>query len=179
MTKEGRIRIGECWLAIAQMVGRDLSIHSLGMMLDAVADLPDQELERAFNQWVMQSKVSKIPMPAEIREIVKPPTDDHSFAVETASRIIGSISKFGWANPTGAAYYIGPLGWEIVQRFGGWNYICENLGIGTGLDLTTFNAQIRDAAKAALIIQRADKAGLELTQTQRPAIVGPMEEKNE
>jgi hypothetical protein len=52
------------------------------------------------------------------------------------------VPKVGYCNAGQAEKYIGPDGWRIVQRQGGWTYICENLG--RNLNPGTFQAQLRD-----------------------------------
>ncbi|WP_289460478.1 hypothetical protein, partial [Klebsiella pneumoniae] len=64
-------------------------------------------------------------------------------AQEVSGRIREAISKFGYANQQDAREYIGSLGWKVVERFGGWIYLCENHGLD--LNPLTFFAQARDS----------------------------------
>jgi len=44
---------------------------------------------------------------------------------DISARIVGAISKFGYANSKDAKDYIGPVGWQVVSMTGGWTSICE------------------------------------------------------
>lgn len=68
---------------------------------------------------------------------------DDSRAVEAASRIIGAVSRYGDSRYAVVEDYIGPLGWEVVQKAGGWRAVCETL---TNNNLTTMRAQFRESA---------------------------------
>lgn len=54
-------------------------------------------------------------------------TPDISQAAEIAEKMWGAISKFGYINSEGASKYIGPLGWAIIERQGGWKSFCEGV----------------------------------------------------
>lgn len=152
MNQQERQIVGENWLGLAQMYGKDLQPMTLKIMLDAVDDLEASSVVNALHEWTRTSKSSRHPLPAEIRTIVKPELSPDAVANEAASRIRAAIAKHGWANPTEAREYIGDLGWKIVERCGGWLYICENHGVE--LNPLTFHAQARDQAKA--IIESAE-----------------------
>lgn len=148
MTDQERIRVGEYWLGLAQMYGKDITRTALKIMLDAVSDLPTPELLVALEDWSKTSKINRHPLPAELRETLKKELSIESKANEAANRIRLAITRFGWPDPTAAKVYMGDLAWAIVERSGGWQYICENHGLV--LSPTTFHAQARDSAKAIL-----------------------------
>ena len=105
----------------------------------------------AFNDYEKDSKNKFFPNPANLNQYINPEVSDDHQATAAASRAIEAVSKFGWCNSSQAKEYIGEIGWRAVQAFGGWQYVCENLG--TEIQLTTFNAQIRELSKS--IISRA------------------------
>lgn len=152
MTQQDRIEIGEMWLGLAAMYGKEIQRAALSMMLDAVSDLPADRVKIALREWARVSKNRSHPLPADLIAQVFPTVDDDSMAREIASRIVGAVSKFGWPNPTEAKQYIGDVGWGIVERYGGWLFVCQNLGVT--LELGTFQAQARDLVKAQLMIGR-------------------------
>ena len=148
-----RARIGETWLAIAEMNGRVISQNALRLMLDAVSDLKSDAVLNALNVWVKTTKQNRHPTPAEIRELVSPQVNDDALAREAAIRIQQAIAKYGYMGGEDAEAFIGEIGWQVVRRFGGWRYICENHGIE--LNPLTFHAQARDIAKTQIEMARA------------------------
>lgn len=150
MNSDERVQIGELWIGLAQTYGRDLSRAALTVMLNAISDLQFDAVKKAMNQWAGYSKLNRHPSPAELREIILPTIPTLTTAREAASRAIEAVSKFGWCNSADARSYIGELGWKGVERFGGWQYVCENLG--TTLDVTIFQAQLRDICETTLTL---------------------------
>lgn len=132
----------------ANYYGRDLKPEVVAMMADDLSDLDPRAVVAAFDKYRRETKVHRFPLPAEIRQMVQPSVDPDSAAREIAARICGAVPKFGWARGQDAREYIGEVGWEIVQRQGGWSYICENLGLT--LNPSAFQAQVRDQAKSLL-----------------------------
>jgi hypothetical protein len=144
MTQQERVKIGEHWLGLAQMYGREIPRAALTIMINAVADLEPSLVIGAFTKWAQTSKLNRHPLPADIRDIVAPEQNISSEAVarEIAARITGAVVKFGWPNANAAESFIGPEGWAAVQRQGGWSHLCQNLGVT--INPTTFQAQVRD-----------------------------------
>lgn len=155
MNREERVRVGETWLGLAQMYGREIPRAALTLMLNAVDDLDADAILVAFETWAKTSKQNRHPLPADLREIVSPVVDDDTLARDAASRIVQAISKFGWCNSQAAKEFIGELGWHVVGRNGGWSYICENFGLG--LDPGVFQAQARELAKSQSMLAKAGK----------------------
>jgi hypothetical protein len=153
MNQQERIMVGEKWLAVAQMFSRELNQVALKMLLDSVSDLDCNKVCESLDKWVRTSKLGRHPYPAEIREMVNPTLDSDSKGKLAASRVVEAVSRFGYSNQDDARKFIGELGWDAVRRFGGWQYVCENLG--ATIQLSTFQAQVRDICtstdKAALI----------------------------
>lgn len=129
--------------------GQSLSDSVLLMYESDLADLDPIACIDAYERWRRNPANKKNPLPAEIREMVNP---EEFVAVETqareiASRIMGAIPKFGWANPKEAQAYIGPHGWALVDRAGGWRYLCENT---QARQVPTMLAQFRDQLEGTL-----------------------------
>lgn len=104
------------------------------------------KLETMFKKLRVGRKT--IPAPADVFNALDNSLDQTSIATLAASRTIEAVSKFGSWNPEEAEAHIGQLGWCAVHRFGGWKYVCENLGVS--LDVTTFQAQLRNICVADL-----------------------------
>lgn len=164
MTRQERIEIGEMLVGISQLYGRDLTKMALSMLLDAIDDLPAQAVGSALRSWVRESKANRIPTPAEIiAKVHGEPASREAVGREISSRIVGAISKFGWPSPRAARDYIGEDGWMVVERMGGWVYICEQMGVS--LSVQTFQAQARDLISAH--VEFADKG---VDRTRPPSI---------
>jgi len=106
------------------------------------------EYLNAFDAYILDSKNKFYPTPAQLRPYLTQELDDDTKAVEVASRVVAAVSNFGSHRGIEAKTYIGDLGWEAVRRFGGWNFICSNLG--ENISMTTFQAQIREVSKAVI-----------------------------
>lgn len=148
MNSEDRKALGRVILATAVYYGRQVSQDVLSMMIDDLSDLPINTVLSAYSAFRRDARNKFFPLPAQIREMITPQVDPESAARELAARITGAIPKFGYANSQEAREYIGELGWQIIQRQGGWTYICEHHGLR--IDPTAFQAQIREQAKASL-----------------------------
>jgi hypothetical protein len=74
------------------------------------------------------------------------PPSVESEATEIVALIFAAISKHGWPNPAQAKEMIGPVGWKLVERQGGWSSICDvqNNQIGT------FRAQWKQEVESIL-----------------------------
>lgn len=111
-----------------------------GLMIEKIAN--------AFRSFRLESGRRLMPMPSDIIAKANPKADHESLALDSAARIIQAVSKYGYPNPEHAKNFIGELGWHAVQRFGGWQYICENLGVK--INQQTLFAQARDLLKATI-----------------------------
>lgn len=138
----------ETIILTASYYNRTLSPQVLSMYVEDLDDLPPGEVIAAYRSWRRNPKNTQFPLPAQIRGIVSPEVDPDSAAREIASRIVGAITTCGWSNPSGAKEFMGEIGWEIVQRFGGWLHLCENHGMS--IDPGQFMAQARDLAKSQI-----------------------------
>lgn len=141
-------RLKETIINVASYYGRTISAPVLAMYAEDLADLPEDEVISAYTAYRRNPKNTQFPLPAQIRGVVSPAIDPDSAAREIASRINHAVVKFGWANAPEAHSYIGELGWDIVNRSGGWSYICQNLGVQ--LDPGVFSAQVRELAKSSI-----------------------------
>jgi hypothetical protein len=154
MTKQDRIRVGEMWLTIAQVFNKEIQPSALKMMLDSIDDLAFEKVEKALSSWVGKTKQMRHPFPAEIRAMCEECLDPDTKGKLISSRVIEAISRFGYCNADDARKYIGETGWIVVKRFGGWQYVCENVGVT--MQLSTFTAQARDIAIALDLSNKLD-----------------------
>ena len=132
---------------------RDLPDEVLQMYVGDLQDLDFSEVITAMTSYRRDPKNTRMFLPAQIREIIMPTVNTKDLARETALRIQEAVTKFGWPNPTKAQEFIGEAGWAVVERFGGWSYLCQNLGVG--IQPGQFIAQCRDAIESHLNLERA------------------------
>lgn len=133
---------------LGEIYGRPLSDGAVKLMIADLEDLPFANVMTALTNYRRNAANRAFPLPAQIRALVNPSIDPKLAAREIAARIVGAVPKYGWANGTEAEAFIGPIGWAIVKKLGGWSHICESLG--DTIHPTTFQAQVRDLAEVQL-----------------------------
>ncbi len=132
--------------------GVNMSNEAVLYQAQLLGDLDFNSVVSAFDKYARDNKSNRPPTPAHIRELVIPPTDPKDVGRNEILRVREAITKFGWPNPKEAEEYIGPTGWRFVQRSGGWQHICENLGLS--ISESTFLAQGRDAIESDIKLGR-------------------------
>lgn len=130
--------------------GQPLQDGVLLMYAEDLSDLDPITCIEAYQCYRRNPQNRTFPLPAQIRELVNPEefVAVEAKAREIAARVVGAVTRFGWNNGRDACEYIGPIGWTVVERQGGWRHICENLGLR--IQATTFQAQIRDQVEGSL-----------------------------
>ena len=111
-----------------------------------------QYLER-YDKEVILRAIDKVltsckfyPSIAEIINFIEGDVTDKDKANEMAGNIIRCIREHGYTNPEEAQKEMGPIAWESVKRFGGWDMICNS----PLCQLSTIRAQLRDMCLAML-----------------------------
>lgn len=156
-------------LALAEYYQAPLTANQLVMYASDLAQFSIQSIAQVIQRYRADPKNNRFPIPAQLIRLLHPTITDDAQAVEVANRIWGAIAQFGWPNPSAAEKHIGPLGWIIVERLGGWRSVCDESGTGTA---GVFRAQLRESAKS--VIERA-KAGILNTPPGLPDRSGPAE----
>ena len=141
-------------IVTAAFYGRELIDDVVDLYWKELKDLPLQRVLNAFAAYRRDPKNKTAPLPAQIRELCEPAISPEKFAINTATKIIGAVRRFGWSNPSLAENYIGKKGWKAVQEFGGWVKFCQNLKPG---DEGIVRAQLRDYIKSNLEMQYIEK----------------------
>ena len=153
--KQTRERAKTLTLLASVLTDKSFSTQKAMAYASVLKHLSDEEFKTACGQ--VGIRFRNVPPPIEFMRIVRPEIDIDAEANESAARITGAIAMFGYTNPKEAEAYIGALGWSVVEKFGGWQHICENLLANqTG----TFRAQIRDVTKATIQRQKIGRAEL-------------------
>lgn len=148
MTRNERIELGNQIGMTGLFYGVEIEQNRLTMILNywESTNIAPPTIIAAYKRFMEESKIYKFPPPAEIMSIIRPKVDSQDFGVLTAARILKAIKDFGWSNPESAKKYIGDAGWSCVRIFGGWEHICSELGVS--IDMTTFQAQVREILKS-------------------------------
>ena len=146
MNNAQKNELGKIITLTAFYYDKPVSRELIDLMINDLSNLEFNSVYKAYEDYRKNPKNKFFPMPSQIIGMVNPKSDSNDLAKESASRVIEAVSKFGWSNSEEAKTYIGSVGWSAVQRFGGWGYICENLGVN--LQQTTFYAQIRDLCES-------------------------------
>ena len=137
-----RQQVGVLIANTAQYYGKELRREVISMMISDLDDLPANLILKAYESYRKNPNSKFFPLPAQIREIISPKNSPEAEGREISSRVILAVGKFGWSNSSEAKAFVGEIGWKAVQEFGGWQYICENLG--RSLNVGVLSAQIRD-----------------------------------
>ena len=152
MNNSDKQQLAKLYAGMALTYGRTVTAESVAIMVNSLDDLDFNDVRNVLNEWVATE--TQFPMPSLIRNKIKPKIDELDDGREIASRCIGAVAKFGWPSPEGARSYIGEVGWECVQRFGGWRTFCQELSYE---NQNMMMAQIRDLAQT---IMKRSKAGI-------------------
>lgn len=154
------VAVKKLLIGLAEFYGETLTPTRLKMFAEVLSDMPAVELERAIGVVTRDPRITRMPLPANLRQATRPSANPDHDALEASNRIVEAIDRFGWTNPKEAQAFIGELGWLVVQREGGWETICENT---TARQLPTLKAQWRELAKA--VAGRAQRGELETPPT--------------
>lgn len=140
--------IAQMLLAMARFYGYELEERQLEMYVEVLAKFPEATVLQSGKEYIQNPKNEKFPIPPHkiLAKYLPQEADSKDVGREVALRIRHAVSKFGWPSPADARAHIGDLGWGVVERLGGWQHICENLGVT--IQETTFMAQCRDAVES-------------------------------
>ena len=152
MTNNEKQQIAKLYSSLAITYNRNVTNESIIMMVNSLSDLNFQQVFLVMQNWIATE--TNFPLPVLIRNKIKPELNELDDAREVASRVISAISKFGSYSALEAKKYIGEVGWECVQRFGGWQNLCQEINAD---NINIMNAQLRDMS---LSLIRRNKSGL-------------------
>lgn len=172
MNREERGNLAAVIDKTARYYGKKIEPDVFSMMIDDLEDLEINAVMLAYMNYRRNPQNKFSPMPAQIRELVSPSVSNDSLAKEAAARIPEAIKKFGYTDPESAKAFIGSLGWNVVNRFGGWAHVCQHHGTPE-MNALTFQAQARDLARSHLEFSAAGKLGV------APEISAPAKTSNQ
>lgn len=163
--------VKETIILTAMYYDKTMSEELLAMFAADLADLPAAKVVEAYQTYRRDPKNRTFPLPAQIREIVSPTASPESIARDSAARIPEAIRLFGYNWPDKARKHIGEPGWVAVQRFGGWEHVCQHHGT-SNMNALTFQAQARDIALAhvELAATGIDAKALPMPRNNQPGL---------
>ena len=149
-------------LSVARFFGKELSQDSLSMVLDvwemqiAQGAVTFPEIIDAYNQSILAFRT--YPAPVQILELISPQLSPEDESALLAGKVIDAVKRYGYMGGGSAKAVLGDVAWTCVNRFGGWAYLCENLGTGA-LPIGTFQAQLKQSLSAtSKEFKRSDRA---------------------
>lgn len=142
----------------------DLDKTKISMMIDVINDAYPEcdasQILKAIKNYRDDHKNSIFPSPAKLNQYLRPKVLIDAQANEIVSRIVQSISRFGYTGHKQASAFVGEIGWGVVRRLGGWEYLCREHG--ESINPGQFYAQTRELVKAQLEIQNSPNIDMEL-----------------
>ena len=147
MTQQERDTLGRTLTEIAIYFGKDFPKEQAVLYINTLLKLVPASLYDYLQGLDRYTKNGgkTFPTPFMLKPYIENKPNAEQLSHEIASRIRYAISEIGWSSPTKAKEFIGTVGWKIVERSGGWQYLCENHGVK--LQPLTYFAQCRDLAK--------------------------------
>lgn len=186
MNQENRKKIAYELEAMGVYYSKQLNPQALSMMVSDLEDLPIELVLMAIKKYRQNPKNRTFPLPAQIREVITPQTDDRSLSIELSRKVLKALNNHGWAwqhgfYENGKPYFeddkgnrfdsfreaviseLGNLGWEIIETRGGW----QNLALmANEQEEGIYAAQLRDQIEATL---KNKKAGVDISKIPIPS----------
>lgn len=129
--------------------GRPQKKEVIAMMVSDLEDLSTALVLKAYDDYRKDPKNRTMPLPAQIRAIIKPSVEPDQASREILAKILEAQDRFGYTWPQQAKEFIGEIGWSLIRAYGGWENFCQGLGVHFSVD--SFNAQGRELLKTRII----------------------------
>lgn len=145
LNQQERDQLGRTLINAALLYGKETTPEYISQFISAMDNyfkMPLNTYLAAIQSYQDEGTNKFFPTPMSLRVYLQPKLDQADIAKLTSLKINEAVSKFGYSNYNDAMNYIGPLGKRVVDRFGGWNYLCENLG--AEIQIGSFIAQARE-----------------------------------
>jgi hypothetical protein len=156
MTDADKQKLKRNWTILAAYFQKEIPDIVLNLYVEDMAGYKIEDILRAMTECRLEKGRRTMPLPADIIEKINPEVSDSSNANQAASLIRSAISKFGPMDTDRAKAYCGELAWSVVDKMGGWSYLCTTL---TNDDMNTFYAQARELAKSQIELAKAGRLG--------------------
>lgn len=137
-------------IATAKTAGKALDDFALRIYVKRLDPYP---LARVIPLLEDAVERAKLPTVRELLDALDGRIEAADEAQDTADRIIRAIKDHGSYQSAAAMKAIGPVGAEVVARFGGWAQVCDVTTDG----LSILRAQLRDSARSVMARARAGR----------------------
>jgi len=118
---EQRNALIKFWLNVAHYYRQTIPDETISMYAYDCKDLTIEELRRAFETYRSGKSAAFFPLPAVLKNIVRPPFDEDAEANEVVAKILACMKP--WKSANEARESMGELAWSVVQGVGGWSYL--------------------------------------------------------
>jgi len=112
--------IKEFWVAVSAYYRQQVPLETIKLYAYDCRDVSLEDLRIAFEQYRTSKQASFFPIPAVLKNLIRPPFDEEAEANEVVSRIMQCLSPF--KSTQDAQEHMGALAWEVVKSMGGWQW---------------------------------------------------------
>lgn len=145
------------YIGLAEYFMRPIPDRTLLAYADDLNDLRYEDVVGAMRNLRRQPGRRTLPLPGDIRALCENGGGDITArANDIAGRITYCMRRYGYTNPVPARQAIGEIGWQVVERRGGWTHICQTQSAD---QIGTFTAQCRDMAKSLMSLPSFEPLG--------------------
>lgn len=109
------------WVNVAHYYRQTIPNETIAMYAYDTRTLTLEELRQAFETYRASKQAAFFPLPAVLKNIVRPPFDEEAEANEVVAKILACMKPFKSAQD--ARETMGELAWSVVQGVGGWSYL--------------------------------------------------------
>ncbi len=114
-------QIKNFWLNVSAYYRQAVQNEIIAMYAYDCRDLTLEELRRAFEKYRASNEAKFFPVPAVLKNLVRPPFDEDAEANEVVAKILACMKPF--KSSQDARETMGELAWSVVQGVGGWSYL--------------------------------------------------------
>jgi hypothetical protein len=113
--------IKKFWVAVAAYYRQQIPLETIRLYAFDCRDITLEDLRTAFEIHRTGKKAEFFPIPAVLKNLVRPPFDEEAEANEVVSKILACMKP--WKSSQEAREQMGELAWSVVQGVGGWSYL--------------------------------------------------------
>lgn len=156
VTETARLfRLEAAWKSHYYLYGIELSSVRASAFSQAVAEHSLDDIERAFAHWMRQpAEKGHKPrpcLPCDVLALLHQSMHPEDMATEIVVGVWNAIGRYGYTQPKKVEAAVGPIGWDIIKRFGGLTSLSSQLNTA---DRGIFIAQARALAETLMIRDR-------------------------
>lgn len=147
------------WVNLSGYYRQSIGDEIIAMYAYDCRDMTIEDLRKAFELYRTSNEAKYFPIPAVLKNMIRPPIDEDAEAHEVVALIMHCLSPFKSAQD--AREYMGELPWEVVKSLGGWHSFGQRPPPDSFMQRDIFNM-----AKSKLVRARQGRAD------EKPALPG-------